>query len=135
MARPAVAYFGQKDFQQTLVVKQLVRDLGLPVRIEVCPTVRGRDGLALSSRNAYLDAGRARTRASRSNRALAAAAEAIAGGASRDHARTAAEADSKPPPSSPSISRSSAPPTSGLRSGRRPRRSWSWSRPGSAARG
>jgi len=47
-------FFGQKDYQQTLVVKQLVRDLSVPVEIEVCPTVREPDGLAMSSRNAYL---------------------------------------------------------------------------------
>jgi pantoate--beta-alanine ligase len=55
LAVPAgVAYFGAKDWQQTLVVKRMVRDLGLPVTIVVCPTVRESDGLALSSRNAYL---------------------------------------------------------------------------------
>jgi pantoate--beta-alanine ligase len=55
LAVPAdVAYFGAKDWQQTLVVKRMVRDLGLPVTIVVCPTVREADGLALSSRNAYL---------------------------------------------------------------------------------
>jgi pantoate--beta-alanine ligase len=55
LAVPAdVAYFGAKDWQQTLVVKRMVRDLGLPVSIVVCPTVREADGLALSSRNAYL---------------------------------------------------------------------------------
>lgn len=48
------AYFGQKDYQQTLVVKQMVRDLDVPIAICVCPTVREPDGLAMSSRNRYL---------------------------------------------------------------------------------
>ncbi|MGI8407424.1 MAG: pantoate--beta-alanine ligase [Actinomycetota bacterium] len=54
LVRPDVAYFGQKDAQQVAVVKQIVRDLGWPLMVEVCPTVRAGDGLALSSRNAYL---------------------------------------------------------------------------------
>ena len=55
LAVPAdVAYFGAKDWQQTLVVKRMVRDLGLSVEVVVCPTVREADGLAMSSRNAYL---------------------------------------------------------------------------------
>ncbi|MFM7205763.1 MAG: pantoate--beta-alanine ligase [Planctomycetaceae bacterium] len=56
LAVPAdIAYFGAKDWQQTLVVKRMVRDLGLPIDVMVCPTVREPDGLAMSSRNAYLD--------------------------------------------------------------------------------
>jgi pantoate--beta-alanine ligase len=56
MAAPDRAYFGQKDYQQTLVVRRLVADLDLPVEVCVCPTVREPDGLAMSSRNAYLSA-------------------------------------------------------------------------------
>jgi pantoate--beta-alanine ligase len=57
VAVPAhAAYFGAKDWQQTVVVKRMVRDLGLPIEVVVCPTVREPDGLALSSRNAYLSA-------------------------------------------------------------------------------
>lgn len=53
---PGAAYFGQKDFQQTAVIRHLAADLNLGVRVVVCPTVREPDGLAMSSRNAYLSA-------------------------------------------------------------------------------
>jgi pantoate--beta-alanine ligase len=72
--QPDVAYFGQKDAQQAIVIRRMVRDLDFPVRIEVLPTVREADGLAMSSRNAYLDP-RARGRAAALSRALRAAAE------------------------------------------------------------
>ena len=56
IVRPDVAYFGQKDFQQTLVVQRLIEDLNLDVQLIVCPIAREPDGLATSSRNAYLSA-------------------------------------------------------------------------------
>lgn len=55
--QPKTAYFGQKDFQQFLVIKDLVRQMKLGVNVVVCPTVREKDGLALSSRNVYLSNG------------------------------------------------------------------------------
>ena len=54
MVQPDLAFFGQKDFQQTVIVRRMVRDLNLPVDVVVIPTVREEDGLAMSSRNSYL---------------------------------------------------------------------------------
>jgi pantoate--beta-alanine ligase len=54
IVRPKRAYFGQKDFQQTAVVKRVAKDLDMDVTVIVCPTIRERDGLAMSSRNVYL---------------------------------------------------------------------------------
>jgi pantoate--beta-alanine ligase len=61
LAEPDVACFGRKDVQQVALVRQMVRDLDWPVEVAVVPTVRESDGLALSSRNVYLDAGQRRS--------------------------------------------------------------------------
>jgi len=79
MVAPDVAYFGQKDAQQAIVIRRLVRDLDMPVRIELCPTVRASDGLALSSRNAHLSADE-RDRAASLHRALQTVQDAVAAG-------------------------------------------------------
>jgi pantoate--beta-alanine ligase len=90
---PDVVYFGQKDAQQVAVVKRMVRDLDMPVRIEVLPTVREPDGLALSSRNVRLSPGD-RARALGLSRALRAAGEAVAAGErDADRVRAAALAE------------------------------------------
>jgi pantoate--beta-alanine ligase len=77
--QPDVAYFGQKDAQQAVVIRRMVRDLDFPVRIVVLPVVREEDGLAMSSRNAYLE-GEDRERAAALSRALRAAQETARGG-------------------------------------------------------
>lgn len=79
LAEPARAWFGQKDFQQATLIRQMVRDLDFPLSVEVIPTVREPDGLALSSRNAFLSAAD-RQQALGLSRALGAAAEAFATG-------------------------------------------------------
>jgi pantoate--beta-alanine ligase len=76
---PDVAYFGQKDAQQAVLIRRLVADLNIPVRIAVFPTVREADGLALSSRNVHLSEDE-RGRATMLHRALEAIADAVADG-------------------------------------------------------
>jgi pantoate--beta-alanine ligase len=76
MVAPDVAYFGQKDAQQVAVLRRMTRDLDFPLRLEVLPTIREPDGLAMSSRNARLST-EDRTRAAGLSAALSAAAGAI----------------------------------------------------------
>lgn len=76
---PARAYFGEKDAQQLAVIRRVVADLAVPVEIVGCPTVREPDGLAMSSRNSYLDPAHRRA-APVLYRALTAAREAVRGG-------------------------------------------------------
>lgn len=79
IVEPSTAFFGQKDAQQALVIRRIVRDLDLRLRIEVCPTVREADGLALSSRNVRLDSA-ARHQARALSAALFAAEKSVADG-------------------------------------------------------
>ena len=82
IVQPDVAFFGQKDAQQALVIRKLVRDLDMPIRIEVCPTVRESDGLAMSSRNVRLKPAE-RPQALSLQAGLKAAREAISAGERR----------------------------------------------------
>ncbi|HEV2981057.1 MAG TPA: pantoate--beta-alanine ligase [Solirubrobacteraceae bacterium] len=92
MAMPDVAYFGQKDAQQVVVIRRLVADLNLAVRVEALPTVREADGLAMSSRNQLLSPDE-RRRASAIPAALAAAEQAVAAGESAADAIARAASD------------------------------------------
>jgi pantoate--beta-alanine ligase len=78
---PARAYFGEKDYQQLIVIKRMVADLDMPVEVVGCPTVREADALALSSRNVYLSAPE-RAMAPALHKALVAAADLVAQGES-----------------------------------------------------
>jgi len=93
---PDVAYFGQKDAQQLAVVARMVDDLNMPQRVVACPTVREPDGLALSSRNAYLNESERRA-APRLYRALRAVAQRLEAG-ERAIAPAVAQAEAELPP-------------------------------------
>lgn len=99
--QPDVALFGEKDYQQLLVIRRMTRDLLLPVEIVGMPIVREADGLAMSSRNAYLDAAQRRT-ASHINATLRAAKRELESGAvelagfERRHAQVLAEHGMRP---------------------------------------
>lgn len=79
LTQPDSAYFGQKDAQQVVVIRRMMRDLDFPLEIVICPTVREQDGLAMSSRNLYLDMAQ-REAASVIYRALRTTADAYIGG-------------------------------------------------------
>jgi pantoate--beta-alanine ligase len=79
-----IAYFGEKDYQQSVVTRQLVEKLAIPIQVEVCPTVREHDGLAMSSRNAYLSAAE-RLQATALWRCLQLAQQLVEGGETSSH--------------------------------------------------
>jgi pantoate--beta-alanine ligase len=95
VVRPEVLYLGQKDAQQTAVVRKMVRDLDIPVHVQIVETVRESDGLAMSSRNAYLNAEQ-RAAAPTLHRALLALLAALESGAPKTDAILAAHAALSP---------------------------------------
>lgn len=95
VVRPDVLFLGQKDAQQAVVVRKMIFDLNFPVEVEIVPTVREPDGLAMSSRNRYLDPEQ-RTQAPTLYRALQATRNALERGGSKDAAIAAGAAALSP---------------------------------------
>ncbi len=95
IVRPDLLFLGQKDAQQAAILRKMIGDLNVPVELEIVPTVREQDGLAMSSRNRYLDAGR-RADAPTLHRALVAVADALARGSSKSEAVAAGAAALSP---------------------------------------
>jgi pantoate--beta-alanine ligase len=95
IVRPDVLFLGQKDAQQAAILRKMIADLNVPVEVEIVPTVRESDGLAMSSRNQYLDEQR-RAQAPTLFRALLAARDAIAHGGSKSEAIAAGAAALSP---------------------------------------
>jgi pantoate--beta-alanine ligase len=91
IVQPEILFLGQKDAQQAVVLRKMLGDLDFPVELELVPTVRERDGLAMSSRNGYLDANQ-RTAAPTLYRALLATREALEHGSSKSEAISAGKA-------------------------------------------
>jgi len=79
IVQPQIAFFGKKDYQQLMVIRNMVREMAMPIDVVGCDTVRAEDGLALSSRNGYLSAAE-RDEAPRLYRELSAIVEAVRGG-------------------------------------------------------
>src|SRR5579863_8666049 len=95
VVQPTVLYLGQKDAQQTCVLRKMIADLAFPVETEIVPTIREADGLAMSSRNAYLNVEQ-RTQAASLYRALVALRDALDRGESKNNAIALARATLSP---------------------------------------